>query len=155
MIIFRSLLFIIIFIFTACSITQTPIKSQPVSILIKSKKLKINDAGFIHTYANSQNIQIYNSGQNILDLKIKENICINGACELPLKFNKMFFGSEYYANLLGDIIKFEPIFNGKYIVKTDCGFVQNISKFGIEYEICNGRLSFSDPKTKIKLSIME
>ena len=152
---FRIFLFVVILIFGACSITQTPIKSQSVAILIKTSNFKFNDVGFIHKYPNSTNLQIYNSGQNILDLKIKENICINGACEPPLKFNKMFFGQEYYANLLGDIIKFEPIFDGVNLNKTNCGFVQNISKFGIKYEVCDNALSFADSKTKIKLSIMD
>lgn len=148
-------IFLFVFAFVGCSITQTPTKSQSVAILIKNANLKINDVGFIHLYSNFAQIQIYNSGKDILNLKIKENICINNACEPPLKFNKMFFQNEYYANLLSDIIKFEPIFDGANLNKTNCGFVQNISKFGIKYEICENQLSFSDPKTKIKLSIMD
>ncbi len=124
-------------------------------MLIKTPKLRINDAGFIHRYNKFTQVQIYNSGKSVLELKIGEQICINGACDEPLAFNRKFFGREHYAGLLEDIISLAPIFGGRDATKTSCGFTQNISELSLKYAVCGDKATFEDAKNRVKIEIKD
>ncbi|OCR99416.1 hypothetical protein A9K75_07125 [Campylobacter fetus subsp. testudinum] len=148
------LLVFCISVFSGCA-TLSSERSQSITLLIKSKNLKINDAGFIHFYKNYTNLQIYASGKNILDLRIKDQICINGACDDKLVFNRKFFLSSHYAELLEDILNQNPIYFGADLITTSCGFEQIISKISVEYKVCDGKMSFVDQKNDIKIIMKE
>lgn len=152
---FKLLLFIcIIGFFTGCAMPEVD-HSKSISLLIKSKILKVNDAGFIHFYKNYTNVQIYNSGKSVLNLNIKDKICINNACENKTEFNKKFFLNAHYEDLLEDILEARAIYDGKNLVKTNCGFEQNLRNISVEYKICGGKVRFTDQKNGIKIVMKE
>ncbi|ASM38759.1 MAG: hypothetical protein SPI03_04565 [Campylobacter sputorum] len=148
----KKILSIIISIFfTACSIKNTPQASSSVFFNINSPNLKISDAGFVHHYNNYTTLQIYNSGVSILKLDIKDKICINSACSNKIDFNKKYLLEAHYDNFLNDIINQKPIYEKENLIKTDCGFKQNISKNSIKYELCNNKSIFKDTKNGITI----
>ncbi|AII15391.1 hypothetical lipoprotein [Campylobacter iguaniorum] len=147
-------LFVAIFLLNACATPQAE-HSKSISLLIKSNLIKINDTGFVHFYKNGINLQVYNSGKNILNLNIKDQICINGACQSKLDFNQKLFLSSHYPELLEDIISQKPIFQGIEMQKTSCGFEQSIRKLLVEYKVCDGLTSFIDKKNGTKIIMKE
>lgn len=145
----------VILLFTACSI-KTPLSSKAINFMVISPIVRFSDAGFMHKYLNETNIQIYNSGVNILNLIIKKDkICMNGACEDELVFNEKFFKMQHYRGILNQILNMSQIYNGINLQKTDCGFSQNISKYFIKYEKCNNSVNFIDSKNGIKIILKE
>lgn len=148
-----SFIFVLFFL-SACATPQVQ-KTRPVTLLIKSPLLKINDAGFIHETNNLTDIQIYSSGKNVLDLKIARRICINGVCEDKIAFNEKFFAHAYYDDLLLDISRSQAIFGGVNSHKSECGFIQNISNLGVKYEVCERKTSFRSDKVKIEFTELE
>lgn len=150
---FFKIIFIALF-FAGCANVNT--KTKSVSVLIKSKLLKINDLGFVNFINNDINIQIYNSGKNALNLTIKDKlICVNKICQSQALFNQKFFLRTHYEDLLKDIILMKPIYNGKYLKKNNCGFEQSINEFLIQYKVCGKDMEFIDTKNNIKIKIKE
>lgn len=153
---FKTYLFILLSIFAlyGCVSLNLP-KTKSVAILIKSPMIKISDVGFIHFYHNHLNLQIYNSGKDILNLNVKNLICINNACSNKLDFNQKFFLNEYYSDFLEDLLRMKPIYNGLNLILTKCGFEQIISKNFVQYTVCNNKMSFIDNKNGIKITMRE
>ena len=141
--------------FSGCA-KNSPQNSQAVSFTVISPSLKIRDAGFIHKFANKTELQIYNSGVSILKMDISENkICLNSACDDEATFNRKFFKNSHYNGFFSDILNHKPIYNGKNLQKSDCGFLQNLSDNFIQYEFCNNLVEFTDTKNKIKIKLKE
>ena len=96
------ILAIFITIFTGC--THQPKYSNSVLFSFITPNLRISDAGFIHHYQNQTQIQIYNSGSVILNLKLAQNICINGVCSDRQSFNTKYLKSAHYDEIIDDIL---------------------------------------------------
>ena len=111
-------------------------------------------------FKNQTEVQIYASGISVLSLVLKgDKICMNGACDDELVFNKKFFGAEHYRGLLGEILDGKPIFGG-----SDAGghcFEQSLQDSSIAYTVCRGKdgggrsISFADAKRGVKIKIRE
>ena len=152
---FFIMIFTIIAIFTGCA-KITPQTSNAVNFTVISPTLKISDAGFLHKFKNKTELQIYNSGVSILKMDISEDkICLNSACDDEKTFNRKFFKNEHYIGFFSDILNHKPIYNGKNLQKTDCGFIQNISENFIQYKFCDNSIEFADTKNKIKIKLKE
>lgn len=135
---------------------KAPNNSNSVVFSAITPNLKVSDAGFIHRYEDSYELEIYNSGVNVLDLTIKQNqICNGGVCKSEEAFNKEFFGTKHYAGLFSDILAKKPIYNGKNLVKLSCGFAQDLPDIGVSYEVCNNSVKFNDTKYGVKLNLKE
>ena len=146
-------IFIAILLFTGCA-KISPQSSKAVAFTVISPSLKINDVGFIHRFKEKTELQIYNSGVSILKMDISyDKICLNSACDDEISFNRKFFKNEHYIGFFSDILNHKPIYNEKNLVKTDCGFIQNISENFIEYKLCNEFIEFADTKNKITAKI--
>lgn len=142
-------------VFFGCA-KLTPKLSKAMNCTIISPLIKISDAGFLHKFGNQNSVQIYSSGVNIVNLDIKnDKICLNNTCDDELIFNRKFFAKEHYKGLLSDILDFKPIYNSKHLIKTDCGFTQNISENSIQYQVCNKSLEFRDLKNSVKIKLKE
>lgn len=151
----KILLFVTIsLLISACSSIRPQI-SKPLKVTIISSMLKINDLGFLHRYKNYSELQVYASANPILKLKTGKKICVNSACYSAREFNSKFFGDEYYDDFLNDILLAKPIFDGLEIVKNECGFYQNISKFSLRYSVCDDKITFFDDGKNIKIAIKE
>ncbi|EDO9224901.1 hypothetical protein GQ884_06800, partial [Campylobacter coli] len=70
--------------------------------------------------------------------------------------NQKFFKNAYYEDILKDILEAKPLWNGKNMQKTQCGFNQNLNSANYEifYEICDNKISFVDRISRIKIVLM-
>jgi putative lipoprotein len=137
-----------------------PASTQAVNFTVVSPLTRTSDAGFMRKFKNQTEVQIYASGISVLSLVLKgDKICMNGACDDELVFNKKFFGAEHYRGLLGEILVGKPIFGG-----SDTGghcFEQSLQDGSINYKVCRGKdgggrsISFADAKRGVKIKIRE
>ena len=137
-----------------------PASTQAVNFTVISPLTRTSDAGFMRKFKNQTEVQIYASGISVLSLVLKgDKICMNGACDDELVFNKKFFGTEHYRGLLGEILDGKPIFGG-----SDTGghcFEQSLQDSSIAYTVCRGKdasgrsISFADSKRGVKIKIRE
>ncbi|MGP1486056.1 MAG: hypothetical protein ACTTJC_08255 [Campylobacter sp.] len=143
----------LVFILSGCSHIGSK-KSNSFMITIVSAIIKINDVGFLHKNANSLNVQIYNSGVNTINIKVlADKICINNACYAKQEFNQKFFTQAHYEEFFEDILNKKPIYNGKNLTTTNCGFSQKIDE--LTYDVCCKNVNLNDPKRRIKIIIRE
>ena len=145
------ILAIFITIFTGC--THQPKYSNSVLFSFITPNLRISDAGFIHHYQNQTQIQIYNSGSVILNLKLAQNICINGVCSDRQSFNTKYLKSAHYDEIIDDIISKKPIYEAKNLSLNNCGFKQEIAM--LSYEVCDDLVKFIDNQNRVKIIIRE
>lgn len=137
-----------------------PASTQAVNFTVISPLTRTSDAGFMRKFKNQTEVQIYASGISVLSLVLKgDKICMNGACDDELVFNKKFFGTEHYRGLLGEILDGKPIFGGN-----DAGghcFEQSLQDGSIAYTVCRGKdgsgksISFADSTRGVKIKIRE
>lgn len=142
---------ICIIVFGGCA-TKNLTKQNGVLFTMVSPDFKFSDAGFIKTSNKSTELQIYSSGVNILKISIKDKICYNGVCKDEIEFNRNFLKMPYYKGFFAEILGKKPIYNGRDLVKTDCGFDQNLSN--ITYQICDNKVYFKNQKG-VKIVIKE
>ena len=138
-----------------------PQKTNAVNFTVVSPLTRTSDAGFMRKFKNQTEVQIYASGISVLSLVLKDDkICMNGACDDELVFNKKFFGTEHYRGLLGEILDGKPIFGGSDAGERRC-LVQNLQNGSIDYKVCRGKdgggrsISFADAKRGVKIKIRE
>ena len=143
------------FILLGCVKNEPPQRSQTFQVTIFSPLIKINDVGFLHSYKNGLNLQIYSSGVNTANINIRDKICINSACFNKTEFNEKFFLAPHYESLFEEILQKEKIYDGKGLINTECGFSQDLSSYFIKYEVCNNYVKFIDSKNKIRVIIKE
>ena len=149
----KRILFGIFFILFFYGCTTIPKSSNSFMVTIFSPAIKINDVGFLHKDNQSTNLQIYSSGVNTVNIKISNKICINSVCYKKDEFNEKFLGTLYYDEIFEQILDKQPIFNGKNLIKNECGFNQEIKE--IKYEICGKNMKFTNSKTRLKIIIKE
>ncbi len=114
--IFIGLIFTVLFL-TSCAQKQV-INSTSATILIKTPTMKFYDKGFISSFEDYTQVQIYSAGKTVLDLKIYENrVCKSTfECESSKEFNKKYLHSSYKENFLKSIFddkKKDTIFRDK------------------------------------------
>lgn len=139
---------------SSCAI-KNKTQSQSVFVVLKNSQIKFNDYGFLYQGKNDINLELYSASKALFTLKIADNICINGVCYTKKLFNKKFFNYEYYDDFLKDLILQKAIFNNKNKIINSCGFIQELKSkdYEIFYEVCDGKMSFSEKKSNIKFSI--
>ena len=155
----KILLFCAILMLAGCA-KIAPQKTNAVNFTVVSPLTRTSDAGFMRKFKNQTEVQIYASGISVLSLVLKDDkICMNGACDDELVFNKKFFGAEHYRGLLGEILDGKPIFGG-----SDTGghcFEQSLQDGSIAYTVCRSKdggrrsISFADAKRGVKIKIRE
>ena len=138
-----------------------PQKTNAVNFTVVSPLTRTSDAGFMRKFKNQTEVQIYASGISVLSLVLKgDKICMNGACDDELVFNKKFFGTEHYRGLLGEILDGKPIFGGSDAGERRC-LTQSLQEGSIDYKVCRGKdgggrsISFADAKRGVKIKIRE
>lgn len=146
------LVLILALAFISCAGTKEPLKTQSeaIEMLIISPLARINDSGFIHFSKGAILLQIYSAGASVLELKIADKICLNGACSQKSDFNQRFFGKVYYEKILEDIILSKPLAFGSKLDNECGGFSQRGSDF--DYEVCRDYTIFKNARTKIRFS---
>lgn len=147
-----SVLFLALFLNSCASKTQD-FSVQSVLVLINTKDLKINDAGFLKQEKQALNLELYKFAKPFFMLKISDKICLNAACYQKEIFNEKFLKNAYYDDFLEDILRAKPLYNGKNLEKQTCGFIQKIStkSYQIIYELCEDKISFLDQMSGTKI----
>lgn len=149
----RFLCIVLVALISGGCVTNTKKSSNSFMITIFSPVVKINDVGFLHKSENFVNLQIYSSGVNTLNLKISDKICINRACYAKTEFNDKFFGAAHYDDFFKEILNKKPIYEGRNLIRSECGFSQTIND--VNYEVCGGNVKFNDRKNRIKFIMKE
>ena len=96
----------LLFLLTACSVKEA-IKSQSATILIKTPAMKFYDRGFISTFPSHTQVQIYQAGNIVLDMKIYEDrVCeTTFRCKDLKTFNREFLRSSYKDGFLKELFE--------------------------------------------------
>jgi len=95
-----------LFFFTACFNNQ-PSLSSSATILIKTPQMKFYDKGFIYKYDNYTQVQIFQAGTSVLDMKIYEDrVCKSTfECQSLKNFNKDNLSSSYDDNFIKELFE--------------------------------------------------
>lgn len=152
----KIFIFFLILFFSACALKNRDYSSQKMKVVFSTPTIKINDFGFLKKENKALNLEVYKLGQAFFKLKIREDICLNSVCYSKMVFNQKFFKNAYYEDILKDILEAKPLWNGKNMQKTQCGFNQNLNSANYEifYEICDNKISFVDRISRIKIVLM-
>lgn len=99
-------------VFSACS-TKEPLKTKSLLITIKTPNIKYSDMGFLKTYTNSNELEIYSFGRAIFYLKVYENrICTSPmACKSSQNFIKEYFHKNYPSTFLYEVLNQKELTN--------------------------------------------
>lgn len=139
-------------LFIGCA-TTSPTPPKALNFTMISPDFKISDAGFLRVNNQSTNLQIYSSGMTLLEIDIKDRVCYNSVCKDELEFNQNFFKRAHYKGFFKELLEKKPIYEKRDLVKTSCGFDQNLTN--IRYQICGNKMSFNDSKNGVKIIIKE
>ena len=151
------LVIFIVFLFIGCSIKTPYITSKSYHVVIKNSKIAVSDTGFLKQDEDRLNLQLFSAATPILDLLIKEDVCLNMFCMRKRKFNYEFFGNKHYEGFIKELFTLQPIYKQKNIQKNDNGFEQNIRNnfYDITYRVMGNDLYFKDRKNNILIKLKE
>lgn len=111
---------------SGCSIKQEITSSTPYLVTIKTHEIGLLDTGFLNKGNHYTQLQIFSAGTVLFNLEMQDTMCLDGKCFDKLDFNKRFFGTEHYAELMQDIVDKKPLYGGRNMVVTPQGFSQEI-----------------------------
>ncbi|CAA6819774.1 MAG: Putative lipoprotein [uncultured Sulfurovum sp.] len=154
-----SLTSIMVLLLTACSIKEAK-KQESAFIVMKTPTIKFADMGFIYDSGSKIKVEVYATGQPLVDLEINtQNICLSlMKCMEKKDFNKEVLSEAYPDTLLENIFRGKPIFEAKNLEKKEGGFVQKISKaevYEISYSVVSTQRVFRDTINKIVIKVRE
>jgi len=154
----NMLLFLsMVFMLNSCSIKEAK-KQESAFIVMKTATIKFSDMGFIYDTFSRVKIEVYATGQPLVDLEINaQNICLSLLeCMEKKDFNKEVLNENYPDTLLENIFRAKPIFDKENLEKVEGGFVQKISKEGvydISYSVVSGKRTFRDTINNILIKV--
>lgn len=98
----RYILIPLLILFLSSCGMKEPKVSQSATILIKTPTMKFYDKGFITTFDDYTQVQIYSAGQTVLDLQLYDDrVCRSTfECQSAKQFNKEFLHSSYEDSFL-------------------------------------------------------
>lgn len=151
------LAFIVLFFLGACAQKQYS-KQNSALIVFKTPTFKYADMGFIYENRDEVKVEIYGSGQALMKLVIsEEKVCMRFlACMGKEEFNKKVLNSSYPKEILENIFRGKPIYNGESLEKNRNGFTQkilNLDKYNIEYSVLNNQILFRDTINDILIKV--
>jgi len=151
-----SLLFIGFF-FLACTGKNTQLQ-ESIFITMKTEKVKFSDMGFLYRGDSTVKVEIYATGQPLLDLEINgENICLSlFECMDKKDFNQEILSQYYPETLLENLFRAKPIFNGMNLENQEEGFTQKIfekDQYDISYSVVRDNRVFRDKINKILIKV--
>jgi len=151
------LLFMTSFLFSACA-PKEYVKQNSAYIMFKTPTFKYADMGFLYENEEEIKVEIYGSGQALMSLTVSEtSVCMSFLeCMSKGAFNKEVLNSMYPEDILENIFRGKPVFNGAGIEKKGTGFTQKIikkDKYNIEYSVLNNQVFFRDTINTIDIKI--
>jgi len=148
------LLFLMIFLFNACSIKSYKHTSSKI-ITIKSPKIKFSDLGFIRNTGDAIELELFVAGNTVEKISINHLICIRDGCMSKSGFNKEYLHSSYPDEIMQNILLGKKIFKGENTIKTDEGYEQiiNTQNVNIVYKVSSELIYFKDKQNGILLKV--
>lgn len=154
----RTVLFLMIsFFITACA-TKEYVRQNAAFIVFKTPTFKYADMGFIYENKEEIKAEIYGSGQALMTLKISQRtVCMSLLeCMSKSSFNKEILSSVYPEDILENIFRGKPVFNGFGLERKGEGFTQKIikkDKYNIDYTVLNNQIIFRDTINMILIKV--
>lgn len=98
--------FFFLFFLSGCALKK-PLSAQSATVLIKTPAMKFYDKGFITHFSDYTQVQIYSTGQKVLDLTLYDNqVCQSTfECMSAKDFNKAYFHKSYAGNFLKELLE--------------------------------------------------
>jgi len=145
------------FLFSACA-PKEYVKQNSAFIMFKTPTFKYADMGFIYENEEEVKVEIYGSGQALMSLEISEtSVCMSLLeCMGKSTFNKEVLSDMYPEDILENIFRGKPLFNGLGLEKKGDGFTQKIikkDKYNIEYNVLNNQIIFRDTINTILIKV--
>lgn len=147
----------LVFLLGGCSFKNPYMSSKSYHVVIKNKQIALSDTGFIKKDSKRFNLQLFSAGTPVLDLLIKDDVCLDYVCVSKEKFNSDFFGYSHYKTFVDDLFNFKPIYNGKSLKKLKNGFNQSLKTkhYDVFYEIKEDSLYFKDKQNRVLIKLKE
>lgn len=150
-------IFIMGFLLSACA-SKEYVTQNAAFILFKTPTFKYADMGFIYENDKEIKIEIYGTGQALMSLEISEtSVCMSLLeCMGKSAFNKEVLSELYPEDILENIFRERPLFNGMGLEKKGTGFTQKIikkDKYNIDYSVLNNEVIFHDTINAIDIKI--
>lgn len=152
----KYLLIVFALIFSACSVKNYEITQTKV-IIIKTKKLKFADLGYIRNTEDSIELELFVASKAIEKISINHLICTSEGCMTKSSFNKDYLHKSYPSDILQNILLANAIYNGKNRVQTESGFEQKIADEDVDiiYRVNENETFFKDMKNSIIFKIKD
>ena len=154
----RTILLIMVsFLFSACA-PKEYVKQNSAYIMFKTPTFKYADMGFIYENDKEVKVEIYGSGQALMSLEISEtSVCMSLLeCMDKSAFNKEVLTGMYPEDILENIFRGKPLFNGMGLEKKGTWFTQKIvkkDKYNIEYSVLKNEIIFRDTINTILIKV--
>ncbi|MCO4845653.1 MAG: hypothetical protein KC427_06505 [Sulfurovum sp.] len=148
---------IISFLVNAC-VPKEYVEQNSAFIMFKTPTLRYADMGFIYENEEEIKVEIYGSGQALMSLEISEtSVCLSLlACMSKSAFNKEVLNRMYPEDILENIFRGKPLFNGVGLEKKGTGFTQKIlkkDKYNIDYSVLKNEIIFRDTINTIDIKV--
>jgi len=145
------------FLFSACGTTPY-VRENSAFIVFKTPAFKYADMGFVYENSSEVKAEIYGSGQALMSLTVKaDSVCLSLlACMGKKAFNQQVLSAAYPDNILDNIFRGKPIYNGLNLKRNSNGFTQKIishNKYNIEYAVLNNDIVFRDTINHILIKV--
>jgi len=145
------------FLLSACT-PKEYVEQNSAFIMFKTPTFKYADMGFIYENEEEIKIEIYGSGQALMSLEISEtSVCMSLLeCMGKSAFNKEVLNSLYPDDILENIFRGKPLFNGTGLEKKGTWFTQKIvkkDKYNIDYSVLNNEIIFRDTINTILIKV--
>jgi len=150
-------LLIISFLLSACT-PKEYVTQNSAFIMFKTPTFKYADMGFIYENEEEIKVEIYGSGQALTSLDISEtSVCMSLLeCMGKSAFNQEVLSGMYPEDILENIFRGKPLFNGLGLEKKGTGFTQKIvkkDKYNIDYSVLKNEIIFHDTINTIDIKI--
>jgi len=151
------LLFTLSFFLQGC-IKKPYLRQNPVFIVFKTPAFKYADMGFIYENADEVKVEIYDSGQPLVRLRMTEqSVCFSLLeCMSKTEFNRQVLSSRYPKDILTQIFRGKYIFNAEGLKQSRNGFTQKMikeNKYHINYTVLKKQIVFHDKINNILIKV--
>ncbi|WP_031347888.1 hypothetical protein [Sulfurimonas hongkongensis] len=152
----KYLLIVFALLFSACSVKNYEITQTKV-IIIKTKKLKFADLGYVRNTEDSIELELFVASRAIEKISINHLICTSDGCMTKSNFNKEYLHESYPSEILQNILLADAIYGGKSREQTESGFEQKIVDEDVDiiYRVSEEETFFKDRKNKIIFKIKD
>lgn len=130
--------------------------SEPKVIVLKTPKIKFADTGYIRTFDDAVEVELFSAGQAAGRITINRLVCVEGeGCSSKSTFNADYLNPAYPDETLRNVLLGRPIFEGDALQKTEEGFEQHLmgTEYEISYRVTGRQTVFRDRKSRILIRI--